>query len=173
MELKEKTKLSSRTLAKHLSQMTKIRIIEKKTVKNGEYPFPVLYKAESDLVVYVRANITRIWFANQIEAMLDETKDPLLILETIHAISQEGFIELLKIIQQDKSITNEKIYFFGECFLWTNYKKFISKLIEASRKIINNLNITQLLINQAKRQIKIYETILPIYEKTEKTNQQS
>lgn len=174
MKLKEKTELSSRTLAKHLSQMTKIRIIErKKDVKSGKYPIPVLYKIKFPFDTYVKANISRIWFANQIETMLDETKDPLFILDAIHVFSQEGFIGLLRIIQQDKSITNEELYFLGECFLWTNYKKFISKLIEASRQIINNLNITQLLMNQAKRQIKIYETALQIYEKTEKINQQS
>jgi len=166
MELKEKTKLSSRTLAKHLNWMTKIRVIEKKTdVESGKYPIPVLYKVVPALETYVKASITRTWFANRIELMLDETKDPFIILDAIHAASQDVFIELLKEIQQDISTTNEEIYFFGECFLWANYKKFVSKLIEASRKIINDLNITQLLINQAKRQIEVWKELLQIYEK--------
>ena len=171
MELKEKTKLSSRTLTKHLNQMTNIQTIEKKTdVESGKYPIPVLYKATPELTTYIKASITREEVANKLELALNESKDPLILLEAIHASSQLYFIELLTQIQQNKNITNEEIYFFGECFLWASYKQYTSKLIEASRKIINDVNITQLLINQAKRQIIVYETILKIYEKMEQKN---
>jgi len=168
MELKEKTKLSSRTLAKHLNQMTNIQIVEKKSdVESGKYPVPVLYKATPELTTYVKASITREEFANDLESLLDESKDPLILLDAIHDSSQLGFIELLTQIQQNKIVTIEQINFFAECFIWANYIQFTSKLIEASRKIIYDLNITQLLINQAKRQIIIYETVLKIYEKME------
>ena len=168
MDLKEKTKLSSRTLAKHLNQMTNLQIIERKTdVESGKYPYPVSYKAEPGLITYVKASITREEVANGLEPALNETKDPLAVLELIHASSQLYFIDLLQRIQQNKNITNEEIYFFAECFLWANYKQYTSKLIEASRKIINDINITQSLINQAKRQIRIWPTILKVYEKLE------
>jgi len=171
MELKEKTKLSSRTLAKHLNQMTNLQIIEKKTdVESGKYPVPVLYKATPELTTYIKASITREEVANTLEPALNESKDPLRILEAIHASSQLYFIELLTQIQQNKIVTNEQISFFAECFLWANYKQYTSKLIEASRKIINDLNITQSLINQAKRQTRISETVLKIYEKMEQKN---
>lgn len=166
MELKEKTKLSSRTLAKHLNQMTNLQIIERKAdVESGKYPIPVLYKAEPELTTYVKAIITREEVANTLEPALNETKDPIAVLEAIHASSQLYFIELLKRIQQNKNITNEEIYFFAECFLWANYKQFTYKLIDASRKIINDLNITKSLIDQSKRQIRVHEKCLKIYEK--------
>jgi len=166
MELKEKTKLSSRTLAKHLNHMTNIQILERKTdVESKKYPVPVLYKATPELTTYIKASITREYFSNNLETCLHESKDPLFLLDTIHIFSQIGFIELLTQIQQNKIVTNEEINFFAECFLWANYKQFTSKLIEASRKIINDVNITQLLINQAKRQITVFQTVLKIYEK--------
>jgi hypothetical protein len=167
MELKERTKLSSRTIAKHLSQMIKLQIVEKKTdVESGKYPVPVLYKAEPELESFIKITIARREFANKMEPLLNRTKDPLIFLDMIHAFSQAGFMQLLTLIQQDKSITNAQINFFEECALWANYKHFTLKLIEASRKIINNLNITQSLINQAKRQIIIYEKVLKTYEKS-------
>lgn len=172
MQLKEKTKLSSRTLAKHLNQMTNLQIIERKTdVESGKYPIPVLYKASPKLTIYMKSGISREEIANRMISALNETKDPLIILEEIHASSQECFIELLTAIQQNKIITNEEINFFAEYFLWANYKQYISKLLEASRKIVNNLNITQSLINQAKRQIKTSRILLKIYEKAEQKNQ--
>lgn len=171
MELKEKTKLSSRTLAKHLNHMTNLQTIEKRTdVESGKYPVPVLYKATPELTTYIEASITREEIANELEPALNESKDPLMLLEAIHAFSQIYFIELLTQIQQNEIVTNEQISFFTECFLWADYKQYTSKLIEASRKIINDLNFTQLLINQAKRQIRIHETALRIYEKTEQKN---
>ena len=168
MELKQKTELSSRTLAKHLNHMINIKIIERKEdIKSRKYPVPVLYKATPELTTYVKARIAREEFANGLESALNETKDPLFLLDGIHATSQLYFIELLNQIQQNNITTDEQINFFAECFLWANYKQFTHKLIEASRKIINDLNITQLKIDQAKRLTIIYETMLKIYEKME------
>lgn len=168
MELKEKTKLSSRTLAKHLSQMTAIQIIEKKTdAESGKYPLPVLYKATPELTTYIKSSMSRQELANLIEPALNEAKNPLSILDAIHASSQLYFIELLAQIQQNKITTKEQINFFGECFLWANYKKYMLKLIEASCKIIKDLNITESLVNQAKREKRISEQTLKIYGKME------
>ena len=171
MELREKTKLSSRTLAKHLNEMTNLPIVEKKTdAESGNYPYPVYYKAKPELVAYIKDNITREEIVNQLELALNETKDPLILLEAINANSQLYFIELLRRIQQNKNITNEEIYFFAEYFLWANYRRYTSKIIQTSPKIINDVNINQCLINQAKRQIRIYEKVLKIYEKMEQKN---
>jgi len=171
MELKEKTQLSSRTLAKHLSQMTNLRYVEKKTdVESGKYPYPVFYKVDPDVNSSIKTNIVREEIANGLEPALNESKDPLFLLDGIHANSQLYFIDLLRRIQQDKNATNEDIYFWAEYFLWSAYKQYTYKLIQASRKIINDLNINQLLINQAKRQIEIFQTALKIYEKTEQKN---
>ena len=166
MELKERTGLSSRTLAKHLNHMTIIQIIERKEdIESGKYPVPVLYKATPELTTYVKASISREKIANGFEGALNECKDPLFLLDGIHASSQLYFLTLLAEIQQNNITTNEQINFFAKCFLWDNYKKFMQKLIDASRKIIDDLNITQLLIEQAKRLTTVYEEALKIYEK--------
>ena len=61
MELKEKTSLSSRTLAKHLNRMTNLQIIErKKDVRSKKYPVPVLYKATHELLTYLEVNIREL-----------------------------------------------------------------------------------------------------------------
>lgn len=172
MELKDKTKLSSRTLDKHLDKMKEHHFIEKKeAVESGKYA--VLFKAEPEFTSYIKANMTRQEIANQLEPALNETKDPLVILDAINANSQLYFIELLKRIQQNKNITNEEINFFAELFLWANYKQYTSKLIEASRKIIDDLDINQSLINQAKREIRVSEKTLKIYEKLEQQKNNS
>ena len=45
IDLKEKSKLSPRTLAKHLNRMVKIQIIERKTdIEGGKYPFSFYIK---------------------------------------------------------------------------------------------------------------------------------
>jgi len=161
MELKEKTKLSSRTLAKHLNHMTNIQIIERKAdIESGKYPVPVLYKTTPKVTAYINASIIREEIVNELEPTLNETKDPLVLLDAIHAYSLLNFVELLKFIQQNKSVTDKTINFLAECFLWANYKQFTYKLIQASRKIINDLNITQLMRNQPKRQTKGYEHVL-------------
>ena len=171
MELKEKTELSSRTLAKHLNHMTNIQIIERKEdIESRKYPVPVFYKATPELTTYINATMAREEFLNELEPCLNECKDPLFLLDGIHAFSQLGFIDLLTQIQQSNTATNDEINFFAEIFLWANYKQFIHKLIDASRKIINDLNITQLKKEQAKRQIIIYGTILKSYEKMEQKN---
>jgi len=141
--------------------MTNIQIIERKRdIESRKYPVPVLYRATPELTTYVKARIAREEFASGLEPALNESKDPLLLLDAIHAFSQLGFMDLLTQIQQNNIVTKEQINFFAECFLWANYKQFTHKLIDASRKIINDLNITQLSIDQAKRMHAIYETIL-------------
>jgi len=172
MELKQKTELSSRTLTKHLDHMKNIQIIEKKAdIESGEYPYPVFYKATPELKIYVNATITRKKVLNGLEPAVNQSKDPLIVLDGIHAVSQLGFLDLLTYIQQNNIKTNEPaINFFAEIAIWGYYKQYIYKLINASRKIVNDLNITQLLINQAKRQIEIYEKALQIYEKMEQKN---
>ena len=167
MELKEETKLGSRALSEHLKHMTNIQIIERKEdVESGKYPVPVLYKATPELKTCIQASIAREEFVNGLEPALNACKDPLFLLDAIHAFSQLGFLDLLTYIQQNNIETNEfAINIFAEIAIWRYYKQFIHKLIDASRKIINDLNITQLRIDQAKRMITVYKTRLKSYEK--------
>lgn len=165
MELKEQTKRSSRTLAKHLNQMVNMQFIEKRIdIESGNYPHPVYYKAKPNLITGVKASMARQETIDLFEPALNEVKDPLMILDGIHAASQLDFIDIILRIQQYKNMTNEEIYFFEEIFLWANYRQYTSKLIQASRKIIDDINITQSLMEQAKRNIEVYQKTLKKYE---------
>jgi len=168
MELKEKTRLSSRTLTKHLNWMKEHQLIKKKAdTESGKYPIPVYYKATAALLTYIRASIQRQETIKRLEESLDYSKDPLLILEIIHVSSQLYFLDILRLIQNNENITNEEINFHANCFLWENYKQYTSKLIYASRKIIKTINIDQLESIQTKRQIEITAIVLKNLTETE------
>ena len=165
-ELKEKTKLSSRTLTKRLVEMTDFQIVKKKKdVESGKYPVPVLYKADTPIIVYAKTRIAREAFTNHLVSVLDNTKDPLIVLDRIHFYSQKNLLDLLMLIQRSKKINDKEINFLAQCFLWENYRQFTGKLIEASRRIINDFDFPRLLTNQAKRQMKTSQELLKIYEK--------
>lgn len=152
MELKDKTKLSSRTLNKHLNQLIEMCLIEKMVdTESGKYPVPVLYKAKPALLAYMKSNLLREDFSEKVDAMLAETKDPLVILEVIHDFSQRSFMHILEQIKLNKNIMDEQIDFLEEVFLWSSYKSFTFDLIEACRRKIDTLDLNQLLISQAKR----------------------
>lgn len=164
MELIEETKISSRTLSKHLDIMKNGQFIEKKSdVINGKHA--VLFKAKPDFVTYIKTKILEAKEISTLEPALKRTKDPLRILDMIHFRSQVYFLDLLTRIQQKKNITNEEINLRAEYFLWSTYRESTSRLIEASCKIIDEIDITQLLKNQAKRQNRDPKEVLELYEK--------
>jgi hypothetical protein len=158
MELKEKTKLSSRTLTKHLEQLIKSCLVERKTdSESGKYPVPVLYRAEPELLAYMKSSLLKEDFAKNVNEMLKETNDPLMILEVIHDYSQLTFLHILEQIKRKKDISDEEIEFLEEVFLWSNYKSFTFELVEATRRIAESLDVSQLLVAQAKRVKKTAE----------------
>ena len=136
-------------------------------VKSGKYPVPILYKAPPKFAEYIQILISKEEAANHLVLALNETRDPLAILDLIHASSQIFFLEMIEIIRQHKNFPEEKVSILEDTFLWAPYKEYTFKLIEASHKIIDEFNITQLLINQAKRQIEVSKMCLETYEKTE------
>jgi hypothetical protein len=161
MELREKTKLSSRTLTKHLDQLIKSCLVERKVDnESGKYPVPVLYRAEPELLAHTKSSLLREDFAENVYAMLKETNDPLMILEVIHDYSQLTFLHILEQVKLKKDISDEEIEFLEEIFLWSNYKSFTFELVEATRRIAESLDVNQLLVAQAKRvKITAEETI--------------
>jgi hypothetical protein len=163
MELIRETKLSSRTLGKHLDTLTNGQFIEKKTdVINGKHA--VLFKAKPDFITYIKLLMLKAKEINSLEPALARTKDPLRILDMIHFRNQVYFLDLLTHIQQHKNITDEEIDLRAEYFLWSIFKESTSRLIEASRKIIDQIDVTQCLINQAKRERKDPKKVLKQYE---------
>lgn len=165
MELKEKTNLSSRTLSKHLDRMLKLQLIERKVDnESGKYPIPVLYQAQPELINYVKSSMLREEFSQKVDAMLEETKDPLMILEVIHTYSQTAFLKLMEEIKNNKKMTPEEIEFFEENFIWANYKHFTFDLINATKKMVNELDFNKLLVAQAKRGKEISEELIKGYD---------
>jgi DNA-binding transcriptional ArsR family regulator len=164
MELKATTKLSSRTLAKHLDKMVEQKMIEKKTdIESGKYPHPVLYKALPGTIDYIRFSMFREEFSKNIDAILKETKDPLLILDTIHNWYQLIFLKILEGMQE-KKMTFEERDWHEEVILFPIYRDCTFALIEATAKIIDEIDISQLLILQAKRQKILFEDLIKVYE---------
>jgi hypothetical protein len=163
MDLIRGTKLSSRTLSKHLDIWTKGQFVEKKSdIINGKHA--VLFKAKPDFVTYIKTKMLEAKEISTMEPALSRTKDPLRILDMFHFRSQVYFLDLLTYIQQHKNITHEEIYLRADYFLWSIYKESTLRLIEASRKITDQIDITQLLVNQAKRQRKDPKKVLKLYE---------
>jgi DNA-binding transcriptional regulator GbsR (MarR family) len=164
MELIRETKLSSRTLSKHLDELTNGQFIEKKSdIINGKHA--VFFKAKPDFITFIKLQMLKAKEISSLEPALNRTNDPLRILDLIHFRSQTYFLDLLTQIQQNKNITSEEINLRAEYFLWSTYRESTSQLIEASCKIIDRIDITQLLINQAKRQRKDPKKVLKQYEK--------
>jgi hypothetical protein len=165
MELKATTKLTSRTLAKHLGQMTITGIIERKEdTESGKYPVPILYKASQPLIDYITSLNIRETFSKNVEDMIDETKDPLFILEMIHANSQVWFLQILREMQARKDMKALEINFLEETFLFETYETMIRNLIIATDKIIDKIDFDQILVSQAKRQKILSEMIIKHFE---------
>jgi hypothetical protein len=69
-------------------------------------------------------------------------------------------MHILEQIKWKKDISDEEIEFLEEIFLWSNYKSFTFELVEATRRIVESLDVNQLLVAQAERvKIAAEETI--------------
>jgi DNA-binding HxlR family transcriptional regulator len=168
--LKETTKLSPRTLHKHLKRLVNSDMIERKIDKeSGKYPIPVLYKAQPEVIEYVKTSEIRKQFSDKIDAMLKETKNnPLVILDMIHRWNEMYFIRILRQIQNQKDMTFEDRETQRELFLELNYRYFTRKLIEASNKIINEIDIDKCLIAQVKLRKEESEYIYNFFDELAK-----
>jgi hypothetical protein len=174
MELKETTKLSSRTLDKHLDKMIKLQMIEKKKdVESGKYPVPVFFKATPELTEYIRTTLFVEESRQRIEPALMETKDPLMVLEVIHHGSQLGLIKILTELKNRKNMTYSELYYLEELFMVMPYNFFVHSLLEASRKILDEVDFDQLILRQIKRQKEIAEMLFKQFIEKAQTEKQS
>jgi DNA-binding HxlR family transcriptional regulator len=138
MEIKKETKLSPRTLSKHLNDLEKkLHWIERKEdTESGEYPHPVLYRANDTTVSYATLIKSIFDNADQIEIYLKETKDPLQILEDFHKANQYYFTLFLETIQKNKHTTQKLLDYMTSLFLYTPYKIYTTQLITAFAKAV-------------------------------------
>ena len=169
MELKEKTKLTARTLSKHLDELEEeLHWIEKKTdTESGKYPHPVLYKANPTTIKYTKFVMLIHEYADKIETTLKETRDPFLMLDDFHMLNQLAFTLILIAIQTDKYMTWKQIDYATSLFLFSPYEIYTQNLITAITEAIHlgaRFDVKQLLASQAKRQRLIPEEIIKPYE---------
>jgi DNA-binding HxlR family transcriptional regulator len=158
MELKKETKLSPRTLSKHLNELEKeLHWVERKEdTESGEYPHPVLYRANHLTVSYATYIKSVFDNADEMETRLKETKDPLQILNDFHKINQYYFTLFLIKIQESKYITQKQLDFMANLFLYSPYKIYTQNLITAIAKAVQFG--TRFDINQLKQYHNVWQT---------------
>jgi predicted transcriptional regulator len=166
MELKKTTQLSSRTLAKHLENLMTLKLIERKEdTTSGEYPIPVFYKAiDQFLHDFLMPNKMRQLFKDKVSEMLEETNDPLIVLEMIQQFAQVDFIRILEEIKNNKKMSGEELVYLYDAFLLGNFQSFSLALTVATYKMIDKIDINKMLFAQAKRQQEIWRKTMKRYE---------
>ena len=148
-DLKEKVKLSPRTLYKRLNELEKeLNWIERKEdTESGEYPYPVLYRATETILSTAILIKTVHYNAENIEENLKKTKDPLKILERLHRLNLYYFTLLLETIQEDKYMSQKHIDAMTNLTIYDPYKIYIDNLIASFVKNVRfgaHFNINQL-----------------------------
>jgi DNA-binding HxlR family transcriptional regulator len=140
MELIERTKLTPRTLSKHLRELEReLRWIERREdTETAEYPHPVLYKATDTTVRYMKLVKITSEYADNIETMLKQTKDPFPILDEILKISKTYFIMILAGIQYSKHMPWKHIDYMTTLLLHSPYKIYTTTLIKATTKAMQS-----------------------------------
>jgi len=169
MELKEKTKLTARTLSKHLDELEEeLHWIEKKKdTESGKYPYPVLYKANPTTIKHTKFVMSIHEYADNIETTLKETKDPFLMLDNFHMLNQLTFTLILMAVQSNKYMTWKQIDYATSFFLFSPYEIYTQNLVTAITKAIQSgarFDVKQLLVSQAKRRRVIPEEIIKPYD---------
>jgi DNA-binding HxlR family transcriptional regulator len=169
MELKEEIKLSPRTLYKHLNELEKeLHWIERKEdTESGEYPHPVLYKANPTTIKHTKFVMSIHEYAEKIETKLKETRDPLLMLDDFHMLNKLIFTLTVMAIQSKKYLTWKQIDYMTSFFLLSPYEIYTQNLITAVTKAIQSgvrFEVKQPSVSQAKRQRLIPEEIIRPFE---------
>lgn len=138
MELKEKTKLTPRTLSKHLNELEKeLDWIERREdTESGEYPHPVLYRANRSTVAYAIYMKSVFDNADDIETVLKETRDPLQILAELQKVNLYYFTLILESIQESKYKTLKELDSITSLFLYSPYEIYAKQIIAAFTKAV-------------------------------------
>ena len=136
-ELLEKTKISSRTLTNHLDYLKECKLIKR---EEREYP-SAYYKAEPELVTYTEAAFSIEELSQQIEPVLLETKNPSFVLNLIH-MNCGAILEITVYkLKEDKNVPEHKLRFLLDLFAWETYRILTWKLVEATKKHIDEIPV--------------------------------
>jgi len=129
-ELLKKTKLSSRTLTKRLNSMLERKLIQK---ERREYP-SAYFKAEPEAIDLINATLSQEELLSGMEGALMEMKNPTFILELINLYNTLSISYDLIGILEGKNISEDRLYFLLEIWVWEPFRELSWKLVEVSKK---------------------------------------
>jgi DNA-binding HxlR family transcriptional regulator len=144
--LKEKTKLNSPTLSKHLKRLTKMKLIKKKMdFESGKYPYPVYYTVTPATLLQLKIIFMAEHEMHEIEKIIsDPKKTPLDVLDQINMKNNALILWALKQYKENKDVPKEFINLVLEIAVWDPYMVLTSHLVEASKKMVENIDIEEL-----------------------------
>lgn len=149
-EIKEKTKLSNPTLSKHLKELKPL--LEKKTDKTT-YPPLVYYKINEIFALELARSLTIEVCWKEIGEKFLKTKDLSSTLDDINAITNQFLVNTIFAIKYNKKLREdpEVTHLYLEMVVWESYKTLTWNLIDATRKIVDDIDFEQLAKNVKKK----------------------
>lgn len=146
-EIKKLTGLNDPTLAKYLNRLKEIKAIEKTVdIESGKYPYPVYYKAKDNFLAQIKILIITEQEKQEIEKIIrDPKKTPLDVLDQINTKNNSLLLLALKNYKENKNASEDIINFVLEIAVWNPYKILTSYLIESSKKIIEEIDVDELI----------------------------
>jgi len=142
-EIKEETDLSPPILAKHFKELR--RLIEKK--EGEEDNRETYYKANPALMsAFFQMDLTSAEWED-IEEQFLKSKDLSFALEQLNMTSNLNIImALANIKSKNFDIGNlEAVQLFFETFVFSPYEILVSRLVNASRKVIDDIDLNQVM----------------------------
>lgn len=145
-ELKEKTKLNSPTLSKHLKRLTKMKLLKRNIdLKSRKYPYPVYYTVTPATLLQLKIIFIAEHEMHEIEKIIsDPKKTPLDVLDQINMKNNALILWTLKQYKENKDVPKEFINLVLEMAVWDPYMVLTSHLVEASKKMVENIDIEEL-----------------------------
>jgi hypothetical protein len=142
-DLKVETKVSSRTLYKHLKELEVF--IERREEKESGFPKPpVYYRASPTLLSLIGESLIIEGTTKGIMADLLNTKDLSSVLWVINEFSNGKILSILSAIKkQSREVTDPELTFLLRSFVWKSYEYLTLGLVKTSMKIIDDLDLEQ------------------------------
>ena len=146
-EIKAKTGLSDPTLTKLLNRFTELKIMKQRWDTNT-YPHASYYKPEKELVFYSKCAIRTENLSKLMEPALLETKDPFLILEWILIVTFRNMVQIVSRFKENKNMKPDVLNFVMDGYVWEPFKALTWKVLESSKKIIDEVDFNKLRGNE-------------------------
>jgi DNA-binding HxlR family transcriptional regulator len=144
-EIKKATKLSPPTLSKRLKELVEVGLVNKKVdTKSGKYPYPVYYTATGELSDFAKTAMFVEEASAGIEEAISAEKQPLLLLDALHMANTVEMVMILKELKKDKSRLRPDMIFNWQLWALEPYRALSLKIIEASAKVIEKIDIDQI-----------------------------